>query len=115
MLELFSELHESGLSQEEFEFTRSYLSGSAAFERATANQRLFRTIQEEIYALPKGYADGFSERLVDMSTADINAAIAEHTKPESLCVVIVATAEKTLPALEALPWDSIEVLPFDAY
>ena len=114
-LELYSELHEDGLRQEEFDFTRSYLQGSAAFERATANQRLFRTIQEEVYELPKGFADGFAARLTDMTVADVNEAIRAHTKPEALCVVVVATASSMLPKLEGLGWDAIEVVAFDSY
>ncbi len=115
MLELYKELHESGLRQEEFEFTRSYLQGSAAFERATANQRLFRSIQEEVYGLPPHFADGFADRLSAMSVLEVNEGIANHTKPEALCVVVVATATEMLPRLEGLGWDSIEVVAFDSY
>ncbi len=115
MLELYGELHESGLSEEEFDFTRSYLLGSAAFERATANQRLFRAMQEELYGLAAGHTDAFSTRLEGMSAADINEALRRHTKPRDLCVVVVATAAQTLPALEALGWDDIQVESYDSY
>jgi zinc protease len=115
VLELFSDLHETGLRQEEFDFTRSYLQGSAAFERATANQRLFRSMQEEVYGLPKHFADGFADRLTDMTVGNVNAAIAEHTRPNALCVVVVATAATMLPKLEGLGWDSVEVVAYDSY
>ena len=114
-LELFSELRTHGLDQDEFDFTRSYLQGSAAFERATANQRLFRSIQEEVYELPTGYADGFAPRLSTMSLGQVNEAISQNLHPQNLCVVVVARAEIVAPRLEALGWDSIEILPFDSY
>ena len=115
MLELYADLHDTGLSQDEFDFTRSYLQGSAAFERATANQRLYRTMQEEIYGLPKHFGDGFADRLTDMTVAEVNVAIAQHTKPRDLAVVVVATASSMLPELEGLGWDSIEVVAYDSY
>ncbi|MCP4447552.1 MAG: insulinase family protein [Myxococcales bacterium] len=114
-LELFSELHEAGLSENEFNFTRSYLQGSAAFERSTANQRLFRSIQEEVYDLPNRYADNFSDRLDAMDVAQVNEAIGAHTHPGDLCVVVVATAPTMQAPLEALGWDSVEVVAYDSY
>ena len=50
-----------------------------------------------------------------MTVTDVNDAIAEHTSPNALCVVVVATAEDMLPQLENLGWDSIEMVAFDSY
>ncbi len=114
-LELFSDLQEKGLTPEELEFTRSYLQGSAAFERATANQRLFRKIQEEIHQLPSGFGDDYPKRLGTMSLKQINQACTEHLQPNDLCVVVVATADTMLAKLEALGWTSVDVVAFDSY
>jgi len=114
-LELFSELYEAGLSGAEFDFARSYLQGSAAFERATANQRLFRAIQEEVFELPRGYADEFALRLDSMNVSQVNESIRTCVHPRDLCVVVVATAETLLPALEPMGWDSVQVEAFDSY
>ncbi len=114
-LELFSELQDKGLTQEEFLFTKSYLQGSSAFERATPNQRLFRKIQEEIHQLPAGFGDQYTQRLDTMNLKQINHACAEHLHPRDLCVVVVATADTMLAKLEALGWTSIEVVAFDSY
>ncbi len=115
VLELYSQLHSDGLAADELQFTRSYLDGSACFERATANQRLFRSIQEEVYDLPTGYADGFRERLAAMDLNQINATIAQHTQPNDICVVVVATAQAMQSQLESLDWDQVDVVPYDSY
>jgi predicted Zn-dependent peptidase len=115
VLEMLTELTDGGLEQEEFEFTCSYLRGSAAFSRATANQRLFRKLQEEVYGLPTGYGDGFPERLKKLERGAVDAAIARHFRPADLCVVVVATAERVQSALEAIGFDSVEVVDYRSY
>ena len=55
------------------------------------------------------------KRLTEMTLGDVNAAIAEHTRPNALCVVVVATAASMLPKLEGLGWDSVEVVAYDSY
>ncbi len=114
-LEMFSDIKQNGLHPEEFDFTRSYLEGSSAFQRATAPQRLSRKVQEEIYALPKGYGDGFASRIQSLSLATVNHAISAHFHPDDLVVVVVATADTVLAQLETLGFDSIEVVDYRSY
>lgn len=115
MLEMHRQLRDEGLTDEEFEFTRSYLIGSAAFSRATANQRLFRKVQEEIFELPVGYGDDFPERLAACSKAEVNAAVASALQPDDLCVVVVASADQMRAPLEAIGFDDVQVVDYRSY
>lgn len=114
-LEMFEELAEQGLSQDEFDFTRSYLIGSSAFTRATALQRLFRKVQEDIFDLAKGFADGFPDRLEARTCDEVNQALLRCLKPKELCVVVVASAQTMRAKLETLNFDSVEVVDYRSY
>lgn len=115
MLEMHRELRDEGLTEQEFDFTRSYLSGSAAFSRATANQRLFRKVQEEIFQLPAGYGDAFPDRIEACTRSEVNEVVAAELHPDDLCVVVVATADEMRAPLEAIGFDSVEVIDYRAY
>ncbi len=115
VMEMYSELHANGITADEFDFTRSYLTGSAAFGRATPTQRLYGKIQEELYSLPKGYGDSFAQRIKALDLAGVNAALSQSAKPKDLCVVVVASADTALAELETLGFDSIEVIDYASY
>ncbi len=114
-LAMYDELAEDGLKADEFEFTRSYLRGSSAFTRATAQQRLFRKVQEEVFDLSPGYGNAFPDRLASATCDEVNAAIARCLTPGELCVVVVATAETMKTRLEKLGWSSIEIVDYRSY
>ncbi len=114
-LEMYEELADAGLSEDEFQFTRSYLMGSSAFSRATSYQRLFRKVQEEIFDLPTGFGDSFPERLEACELSTVNAAVRRCLTPRDLCVVVVASAKSMRSTLEALPFDSVEVVDYREY
>lgn len=114
-LEMYAELAEHGLTADEFEFTRSYLSGSSAFTRATAHQRLFRKVQEEVFDLSEGYGNHFPERLAEAKCSAVNSAVRSCLTPSELCVVVVATAESLAPKLESLGFDSVEIVDYRSY
>ncbi len=114
-LQMYEELVEHGLTQDEFDFTCSYLIGSSAFSRATARQRLFRKVQEEVFEVPPGFGNAFPERLQGYDLASVNAAIARCLTPKDLCVVVVASAETVRAELETVGFDSIEVVDFRSY
>jgi zinc protease len=114
-LEMYDELVSDGLAADEFEFTRSYLRGSSAFTRATAQQRLFRKVQEEVLDLSPGFGNAFPERLAGAQCDEVNAAIRRCLTPGDLCIVVVATAETMRPKLENLGWSSIEIVDYRSY
>lgn len=114
-LEMYDELASDGLTPDEFEFTRSYLRGSSAFTRATAWQRLFRKVQEEVFALSPGYGNAFPDRLATRQCDEVNAAIARSLTPSDLCVVVVASADSMRAKLEPLGWDSLEIVDYRSY
>lgn len=115
VLGMYSSYAAEGLHQDEFEFSRSYLSGSAAFTRATATQRLYRKVQEQLYGLPVGYGDGFAKRLQSLDRKSVNQALSKSASPDNLCVVVVGTAETVLAPLQALGFDSVEVVDYKSY
>ena len=114
-LEMFEELAEHGLAEDEFDFTRSYLVGSSAFTRATARQRLLRTVQEEVFELPKGFGNRFPDRLKASTCDAVNQAVLRCLQPRDLCVVVVASAQTMQAQLETLDFDSVEVVDYRSY
>lgn len=114
-LEMYEELIAKGLSQEEFDFSLAYLSGSAAFSQATARQRLNRRMQEDILALPPHYGDQFPDRLQATDCDRVNRAVAKHMSNSNLCVVVVCTVERMRPEFEKLGFDSIEIVDHRSY
>jgi zinc protease len=113
-MEMFGELVSEGLADEEFEFARSYLTGSAAFGRATARQRLFRQVQEQVFGLPLGFEDGFPDRIAELDNAQVSAALRQNFQPGNLSVVVVGTADTVLSKLEAIGFDEVEVHAYDS-
>jgi zinc protease len=114
-LEMYDELAEGGLSEDEFQFTRSYLAGSSAFSRATARQRLFRKVQEEVFDLDAGFGNEFPARLAAMECQAVNEALRRNLAPKDLCVVVVASAESMQDKLAAIGFDSVEVVDYRSY
>lgn len=112
---LYESLREDGLTAEEVDFARGYLTGSLAFARATARQRLRAALRDHLYGLPPGYADRLPERLAALDAAAVEAALERCVRPEDLRIVVVATAADMRARLEPLELGPLEVVPYDSY
>jgi zinc protease len=88
-------LIESGLSQEDFETTRSYLMKNVFVMTATQDQQLGYALDSRWYGIPE-YTGFMRERLAKLTLADVNAAIRKHLSGQDLQVVAITKDAKGL-------------------
>jgi zinc protease len=82
------QLVQNGLTPEDFESTREYLSKNVFLLTATQNDRLGYALDSRFYGIPE-YADFMRDRLARLTVDDVNAAIRRHLQSANLHVVCV--------------------------
>jgi zinc protease len=82
-------LVERGMTQAEFEATRSFLLNYSKLWVQTLSRRLGYTIDGEFYGR-KDLVTELAERLPKLTVDQVNAAVHKHLKPEGMKVAIVA-------------------------
>lgn len=115
-LQMVDELARDGITEEEFEFAKRSLINSSGFMYDTSAKRVENTLLERTLNLPDGFMKSYAGRLEKVSRKDVNQALRELLKPESLTVSVLATAEKLkAPLAEAagLPLERVQVIPYD--
>ncbi|OZC02679.1 M16 family metallopeptidase [Rubricoccus marinus] len=78
-----------GLSQEDFENTRAFLSKYVALLVSTQGRRLGYTQDQTYYGL-MDYVTWYRSELAALTLADVNRAIREHITPDRMDVVMIA-------------------------
>ncbi len=113
-IELLSQVRKEGLTQEELDFTKSYLSRSHAFEIDTPRKRVHQPFEEALYDLPAGYHAGYLGHVRDVTREQVNAALTRRMPEDDLVVAVVATEADTGDALRSsLARSTASVDPFD--
>lgn len=97
MVELLEDYAKNGITKEEFDFAKKSLVNQSAFLQDTVRKRLDNKITESVMKLPKGFYDNYRKRLMQLTYAQVQAAIRRKVDPSRLFVVILGSAE----ALEA--------------
>jgi zinc protease len=88
-------LIQNGLTQEEFESTRSYLSKNVYVMTARQNQQLGYALDSRWYGIGE-FSSYMREQLAKLTLADVNGAIRKHLSAKDLSVVIVSKDAKGL-------------------
>jgi zinc protease len=96
-------LVERGMSREEFELTREFLSKYLLHFADTTSLRLGYALDDRFYGIDgEGHLARFQERLAAMTLEEVNAAIRRHLSPASVKIAIVTgDAERLAAALAA--------------
>ncbi|MGV3772999.1 MAG: insulinase family protein, partial [Verrucomicrobiales bacterium] len=81
-------LVEKGLTQENFEGTREFLSKYIHVLTGTEDARLGYALDSKYYGIPE-YVDYVKAELEKLTLEDVNAAIKKHLKPSKLRIVMV--------------------------
>ena len=90
-----------GLTEEDFEATRAFLSKYVALLTSTQGRRLGYTQDQTAYGL-EDYVAWYRAELEDLTLDDVNRAIRTHLHPDRMAVVMVApNAEELAEALVA--------------
>jgi zinc protease len=111
---LFEDVAARGITADELDFTRTYLSGNLPFRLATARQRMRVAVQNELFGLPADYAHTLPGELARLGLDEVHQVARTWLHPDACLAVVVASADAMVPRLEAVRHDSIQVVPYDA-
>jgi zinc protease len=90
------DLVEGGMTQEEFELTRSFLSKYILHFAETTSQRLGYAVDDRFYGLTEPHLETFRRTLQELTLEEVNAAIRKHLQTERLKIAIVTGEAETL-------------------
>lgn len=114
-MKLFEDVAGEGISAEELDFGRRYLTGSLAFHLATPQQRMRIAVRNRVFGLPDGFVRELPERFAEVSLDDTRAVAGRWLHPSDALVVVVATADGMSERLHGLWGMAPQVVPFDSY
>ena len=92
-------LAKNGLTQDQFELSRSFVSKYSLNYAVSTEDRLGYALDDRIYGLrAPGHLDNFRRIIPTLTLAEVNAAIRKHLKPERLWIAIVSEQADSLAA-----------------
>jgi zinc protease len=112
IVELMKEItnyKESGITEEELEFTKSSILLSKALQYETPFQKLGFLSQIIEYDLPKDYTQQQEDIINALTQEDINKLAAQMLMPNNTTIVVVGHAYKIRASLEKLGYKFVEV------
>jgi zinc protease len=99
----------TGLTQEEFDMQKKFLSKYVAQFATTTSQRLGYAVDDRFYGIEDGHLNRFRETITDLTRDEVNAAIRKYLQSEDMVIAMVtADAEamkKTLVDGKPTPID----------
>ena len=113
--DLYRDLAETGLTDDELGLARAYLVGSMPFHLATARQRMQLALRDALFDLPVGYTANLPSVLSGLGVGDVRAAARRWLVPDQLVTVAVTTAALAAASLAAANVGTPRVVAFDAY
>jgi zinc protease len=115
LLDMLSAWREQGITAEELEFCKSYLSRSYAFEIDTAKKRVGQGLERALLDLPDDYHRRFIERVAAVTREQACEAVRTRIDPSRLWVSLVGTEGDIGPSVRGAVRDLGEtlVLPHD--
>ncbi len=115
-LQMITDWHDKGLTQEEFAFSQKSLLNSAGFIYSTPRKRLENKILEKTLDLPDGFFQSYAKRLPGVTLAATQAAVKKFSRPDRLSIGVLATAQPMKAALAeaaGVAADQVKVLPYN--
>ncbi|MCS6900654.1 MAG: pitrilysin family protein [Myxococcales bacterium] len=115
LLSLLVRWHQDGVEAKELSFTKNYLRRSYVFDLDTAQKRAQQRISAEVYDLPKGYHETYTDHIKAVTRKQVNQAIQGRINPNNLVIAVVGSHKELGAALEqAIPdLSSSKVVPYD--
>ncbi|HEV8232652.1 MAG TPA: pitrilysin family protein [Thermoanaerobaculia bacterium] len=101
----------NGMSKEDFERTRDYLTKNVYVMTATQNQQLGYALDSRWYGIGE-FTSYMRDRLAKLTVDDVNQTIRKHLSPKNLSVVIVTKDAKGLK--DKLVADAFSPISYDA-
>ncbi len=108
-----TDLVDGGMSQEEFEITKAFLSKYYLHFAETTRERLGYAVDDRFYGIEgAGHLARFGDMMESITLDEVNAAIREHLQHDDVKFAIVTGAADELA--EALKSDAPSPLTYDA-
>ena len=98
--EMFRSLVGDGVTDEEVDFARRYLTQSHVFSIETPDGELHERLGAYLQGRPPDWLERFVERVDALEPDQINAALRRHLRPDDVTVAVVCAAEELRPELE---------------
>ena len=113
------DLVDNGMTQEEFDLTRSFLTKYILHFAVTTSQRLGYALDDRFYGIGgDGHLARFAQMLQELTLEEVNAAIREHLQYENLKIAVVTGDAEGLRAALAAdtpgPIEYAQEMPEDA-
>lgn len=102
MLSLYEDYAKSGLTQEEFDRSKSNLINEFAFKIDTARRKVGQLLMIELMGLPKDYLETYRDKLKSVTLEQVNQAIQKYSDPKNLIITVLCTAKDIKPQLKSL-------------
>ncbi|HYG69846.1 MAG TPA: pitrilysin family protein [Anaeromyxobacteraceae bacterium] len=110
-LDSLRRLHAEGLSREDFEATRAYLSKNVFVMTATQDQQLGYALDSRWYGIPE-FTKYVRDGLAKLTVEDVNRAIRTHLDPANLSFVVITKDAKGLA--EQLVADGVSTVKYES-
>jgi len=104
-------LSQRGLTKEQFESTREYLSKNVFLMTATQDDQLGYALDSQWYGIGE-FTSTMRDKLSKLTVADVNRAIKKHFSGQNLSVVIITKDAKDLK--DRLTSDAPSTIKYDA-
>jgi len=95
------DLVDHGMTAEEFELTRSFLTKYSLHYAETTTARLGYAVDDQFYGLPFSHLEHFRKMMQELTVDDVNAAIRRHLNSQNLKIAIVTGEAEKLKELLA--------------
>jgi len=90
-LEMLEAFRKTGLKKSELSWAKQYMIRSHAFAIDTAAKRVGMKLDSNLYELPAGYYENYTEALRGVTLEQANRAVAERLSDENLRITVVGT------------------------
>jgi zinc protease len=108
-LSMLSDWVDTGITEEELHWAKSYLVRSHVFSSDTAGKRLGLQQDELLLDLPEGYHSRFPERVQAVTLEQASQAIRDRIAPDRLLIVVLGTARDIQSDLAKVVPDGTEI------
>ncbi len=99
---ILKDIVEKGVSQEELDRAKGYLSGRFPQAIETGEKLAFNLLLLKVYGIPDTYLTDFQKNLAQLSVGDINRVLRDTIRPEQLQVLVYGQGDEILPQLQLL-------------
>ncbi len=115
-LKMIQDVHDKGITKEEFNFAQQSLVNSSGFLYNTSAKRVENKLNERTLGLPDGFMKSYGSRISQVELSQVNEALKTFLLPDRLSIVVLATAKDMkakIAKAAGIREDQIKVVPYN--